>query len=117
MAEVAGMELSCKCSGSVNKALECVIIIDHWTRKILTHCQYASELIELSDIPDDTAAPETEGVVACPQPDVVQAPFPEHRPHLHLHRAPILISSHPENERELTKSVGVVKIKKLPSIS
>ena len=71
------------------------------------------------DIPDDTAAPETKGVVASSQPDVVQAPFPQHRPHLHLHGAPILISSHPKNEKVLKESVDfIVKIENyLPSLS
>ena len=71
------------------------------------------------DIPDDTAAPETKGVVASPQPDVVQAPLPKHRPHLHLHRTPILIRSHPKNEKVLKESVDfIVKIENyLPSLS
>ena len=63
--------------------------------KTLTHSQNVSELIELSDIPDDTAVLETEGVVAGPQPDIVQAPLPLYWPHQDLQGAAILIGSHP----------------------
>ena len=62
-----------------------------------THSQNVSELIELANIPDDAAVLETEGVVAGPQPDIVQGPLPLHWPHLYLQRAPIFISSNPEN--------------------